>query len=83
MTARPCEASSCRINHFDIKPVRGGRPPRDRRTGGRRVVIIGAFAQEMASVLIVVALLNLNTRKAEKVIRKYVNRERSAKGGEN
>jgi len=68
--AKSCLASSCRISHFGIKPVRGGRPPRDRSTRGVRVVITGALVHETASVLMFKALLSLNVRKVENVIMK-------------
>lgn len=51
-----------------MKPVRGGRPPRDRRIKGAMVVIAGAFAQEVARALIFVELVNLNTRNTEDVM---------------
>lgn len=53
-----------------MKPVSGGRPPNDRRTRGAKAVSAGAFAQEVARVLIFVALFSLNTRKVENVITK-------------
>lgn len=46
----------------------GGRPPSERSTRGARAVIMGAFAQEVASVLMFVALLSLNTRKVANVM---------------
>ena len=51
-----------------IKPVRGGRPPRDKRIRGVIEVITGALDQEVASIFTVVALFNLKTRNVEKVI---------------
>lgn len=51
-----------------MKPVSGGSPPRDRRIKGRRAVITGAFAQDKASVLMVVVLFSLNIRNAANVI---------------
>lgn len=71
------------MSHFGIKPVSGGSPPRERRMRGVREVNIGAFVQEVASVLILVALFSLNTRNVENVITKYVRRVRSVKEGEN
>lgn len=62
--------SSCKISHFGIKPVSGGRPPRERRTRGVRDVSAGAFVHEVASVLMFVALFSLNTRKVENVMMK-------------
>lgn len=51
-----------------MKPVRGGRPPRESRMSGVRAVIAGDFAQEMPSALMVVDLFMLKTRKAEMVM---------------
>jgi len=51
-----------------MKPVSGGRPPRDRRTRGVSDVSAGVFAQEVARVLMFVALFSLKTRKAENVM---------------
>jgi len=81
--ARFCAVNSWMISHFGIKPVRGGRPPRDRRTKGARAVRAGAFAQEVARALMVVALFNLNTRNVEIVIIKYVRRVKRVRRGEN
>ena len=53
-----------------MNPVKGGRPPSERSTRGVREVSTGVFAQEMASVLMFVALLSLNTRKVENVMTK-------------
>lgn len=70
MGASPCLVSSWRISHFGIKPVRGGRPPSERRMRGARAVRVGAFVQDIARVLMFVALLSLNTRNVENVITK-------------
>lgn len=53
-----------------MKPVRGGRPPRESKMRGMRAVRAGAFAQDVARVLIVVDSLSLNTRNVENVIMK-------------
>lgn len=53
-----------------MKPVSGGRPPRDSRTKGARAVRAGAFAQEVASILMLVDLFSLNTRNVENVMTK-------------
>lgn len=66
-----------------MNPVRGGRPPRERRMRGVRVVRAGVFAQEVASALILVELLILRTKKAEAVIMKYVIKVRRVSWGEN
>jgi len=51
-----------------MKPVSGGSPPRERRMSGVRAVSAGAFVHDVARVLILVALFNLNTRKVENVM---------------
>jgi len=48
--------------------VRGGRPPRDKSIKGAKATRAGAFAQEVARVLILVELFNLKTRKVESVM---------------
>lgn len=63
--------SSCKISHFGMKPVRGGRPPKDNRARAAVAVRIGALAQLVASVLIFVAFINLNVRKVVIVIIMY------------
>lgn len=68
MGASSCLVSSWRISHFGIKPVSGGRPPSESRTRGVRVVSAGAFAQEVASILMFVDLFSLNTRNVEDVM---------------
>lgn len=66
--ARSCLVSSCRISHFGMKPVSGGRPPSDRRIRGIRAVRAGALVHDVARELIVVVLLSINTKKEEEVI---------------
>lgn len=66
--ARSCLVSSCRMSHFGIKPVSGGRPPSDSRMRGMREVRMGVLAHEVAKELIVVVLLSINTRKEEEVM---------------
>lgn len=66
-----------------IKPVRGGRPPRERRVKGTIAVIRGAFTQVVARALIFVALLNLMVKKAAEVITRYVERAKSVRAGAN
>ena len=83
ISARFCLVSSRRINHFGMKPVRGGRPPKDSRIRGVKEVIAGVFAHEVASVLMLVELFILNARNAENVIAKYVVRVRKVREGEN
>ena len=81
--ARSCLVSSWRISHFGMKPVSGGRPPRESRTRGVREVSAGALAHEIARVLILVALFSLNTRNVENVIMRYVRRVKRVREGEN
>lgn len=50
---------------------------------GVRDVRAGALAQEVARALILVELLNLNTRNVERVMIRYVIRVISIKEGEN
>ena len=66
-----------------MKPVSGGRPPRDSRTRGGKEVSAGALAHEIARVLRLVALFSLNTRNVENVMIKYVRRVSSVREGEN
>lgn len=83
MSPSSCLVSSWRISHFGANPVRGGRPPRESRIRGAMAVITGAFAQEVASVLMVVALFSLNIRKADSVIVIYVAKASSVSEGVN
>ena len=64
----PWATSSCKINHFGMNPVRGGRPPRDSNVRVMVVVMIGALVQLIVSVLIFVVATSLNVRKAADVI---------------
>lgn len=68
--ARSCLVSSCKISHLGMNPVSGGSPPRDKRTRGVSAVRAGVFAQAVASMLMLVDLLSLNTRNVEKVMTK-------------
>lgn len=63
--------------------MRGGRPPRDRRTRVARYAITGVCAHESARVLILVEPEVLNVRKTEEVIITYVNRAISVREGLN
>lgn len=80
---RSCFVISCRISHFGMKPVNGGRPPKDNKTSGVRAVSAGAFVQEVARVLMFVDSFNLKIRKIEKVMVMYVRRARRVSEGEN
>ena len=50
------------------KPVRGGKPPRDRRTSGARAVSAGTLDQEVASAFTLVESDVLNVRNADDVM---------------
>ena len=58
------------MSHFGANPVKGGRPPKERRARGIMAVRAGAFAQEVARVLMLVELFSLNTMNVENVIMK-------------
>ena len=70
------------MSHLGIKPVSGGRPPRERRIRGVRAVNTGVLAHESASELMLVTLFTLNVRNVERVITKYVMRARRVREGE-
>ena len=65
-----CLVSSCKISHFGINPVKGGSPPRDRRTSGVAVVRIGALGHDVVRALIVVVLFRVKMRKEVEVRRR-------------
>lgn len=82
--ASSCLVNSCRISHFGMNPVSGGSPPSDRSIRGAKAVSAGVFAQESASVLMLVDLFNLNARNIDRVIIRYiikVSRVREGKKG--
>lgn len=60
--------SSCKINHFGMNPVSGGRPPNESKARAAVAVRIGVLAQLVANVLIFVAFINLNVKKVAIVI---------------
>lgn len=68
MRGRSCFVSSCKISHFGMKPVSGGRPPSESRTKAVVAVRIGLFDQVVASVLILVVKDILRVRNAADVI---------------
>ena len=74
-------ASSWRISHLGANPVRGGRPPKDRRIRGARPASAGALLHDDARELMLVDSEALNVRNAEDVIRTYVNRARTVREG--
>lgn len=69
---RSCFANSCRIIHFGINPVRGGRPPSESRTRAVVDASTGLFDQVVASVLILVASDIFRVRNVAEVIIIYV-----------
>lgn len=71
---RFCFANSCRISHFGMNPVSGGRPPSDNSTRAVVVVRIGLFDQTIERVLIFVADDVFRVRNAADVIKMYVPR---------
>jgi hypothetical protein len=81
MRGRSCFANSCRINHFGIKPVSGGRPPSDSNTKAVVVVKIGLFDQTVARVPIFVADEAFKVRNAADVIQIYVSSARRVSCG--
>lgn len=68
VSGRAWAVSSCRISHLGMKPVRGGRPPKDSSARVVVIVMIGALVQLIARVLIFVVAITLNVRKAADVI---------------
>jgi len=56
------------MSHLGAKPVRGGRPPRDRRMRGVRVARGGNLVHEVARVLILEESEALNVRNVEEVM---------------
>lgn len=78
---RSCLASSCKINHFGINPVRGGRPPSESKTRAVVVAKIGLFDHAVVRVLIFVADESFSARNAADVIKMYVPRARSVSCG--
>lgn len=65
---RSCFVNSCRISHFGMKPVSGGRPPSESKRRAVVDTIVGAFGQVRARVLIFVADRSLRVKKAALVI---------------
>lgn len=66
---RSCFASSWRISHLDMKPVKGGSPPRERRVISEIETRAGLLDQVMARVLILVLISVLRVKKAAEVIK--------------
>lgn len=65
---RLCFVNSWRINHLGKKPVRGGRPPNDRRINGVKAAMAGAFVQAEDKELIVLESVILTIRNIAVVI---------------
>lgn len=70
-------------NHLGIKPVRGGRPPRERRTGVRMAVRVGDLIHEVARLFRLVQFKVLRVKNVIEVIAMYRRRVRRAMGGAN
>lgn len=68
MRGRLFLVNSFKISHLGANPVRGGRPPSERRTRGASAVRAGAFVHEVARLLMLVDPQSLNVRNAEEVI---------------
>lgn len=64
------------------KPVRGGKPPSERRIMGNRAVRRGALVEVLTKVLRVVAVAKFIVKKAAEVIAMYTKRARRARDGE-
>lgn len=83
VVGRCCLVSSWRIIHLGMNPVKGGRPPRESSTIGMSAVEIGAFAQEVAKVLMLVALFSFKVKNAAEVIAMYMVSAKSVREGAN
>lgn len=81
MIGRSCLLSSCRIIHFGINPVSGGRPPSDSIIRAAPDARIGFLDQAVASVLTLVAINSFMVRNAAEVIIIYVSRASSVRWG--
>lgn len=67
-----CFVISCKINHFGINPVNGGRPPNESRARAVVGARIGVFDHIVVRVLIFVADTIFSDRNVADVIRIYV-----------
>ena len=63
-----CLVSSCKIIHFGMNPVSGGRPPRDSMATIVSAVRMGVFVQVVASVFSFVAVTIFRAMKVEDVM---------------
>ena len=64
MRGSPCFVSSCKISHFGINPVKGGRPPNDSRTRAGVVVRVGVFVPRGAGVFMLAVFVAWHVRRA-------------------
>lgn len=71
------------MSHLGAKPVKGGRPPKERRIRGISAVRAGLFVQVVASELMLRAFFVLKDRKRVVVIRRYVSKVISVSDGLN
>lgn len=70
------------MSHLGRKPVRGGRPPNDRKIIGIVAAARGDLAHIMVRVLMLVVLFSMSVKKAAAVIIIYRRKLRRARGVE-
>lgn len=75
--------SSCRINHFGINPVNGGRPPSDIKRSIIRAVVGGDRVEDVVKSLIVFDDVRISIMKVVVVIKRYSARLSKAMFGFN
>ena len=80
---RSCFTISLITSHLGINPERGGRPPRESRTGVNVAARMGVLAQEVARLFRLVQLKAFRVKKAIEVMVMYNDRLRRAIGGAN
>jgi len=73
---KPWLEISCRISHFGINPVKGGRPPNESKIRQASAVKAGALVQAEAKVMVLVEFTFSRVRKAAAVITMYVIKAR-------
>lgn len=66
-----CLVSSWMVSHLGRKPVRGGRPAKDRRVIIRVAFSVGVFVQEVIIVDSLSVFVVFRVRKTAIVIRQY------------
>lgn len=69
--ATPCLVSSSIISHLGRKPVRGGRPARERRVNIRVALSAGVFVHVVISVDRFKVLIEFRVRNTAVVIKAY------------